>query len=383
MNELERRSFYSFLGLYIVSSLLFISLIGFWYYTAQKQALENEVHYKLEHLADKKAGELIMRHMHGTPMAPIKVPKGIEMALVDTSSKVVEGNLLLPNLPLKPGYFTKDGYNILISDAPREHMGIAYVIVQTDMLKKALATLKQRVLIVMGIVFFLIIAIAWVLSRIFLRPVQQRVAQVERFINDITHELNTPISSLSMSSEQALKTGNCTPRMLKNISVSTRQLYDIYRSLTYLNFNNPQPAHEAIDIKSVLEESVEYYRPLAEIKRITLDLKASPLSCVIPKTELGLLFGNLIGNAIKYSPPNSTVTIRLEGHRFTIEDSGIGIDAKKQKEIFKKFTRGTSYSGGFGVGLNIVKSICDEYGIKLRLNSKEGEGTKFTLVFKG
>ncbi len=383
MNELERRSFYSFLGLYILSSLLFISLIGFWYYTAQKHALENEVHYKLEHLADKKAGELIMRHMHGTPMAPVKVPKGIEMALVDTTSKVVEGRLLLPNLPLKPGYFTKDGYNILISDAPKEHMNIAYVIVQTNLLSKALSSLKQRVLLGMGIVFLLVIAIAWILSKIFLRPVQQRVAQIERFINDITHELNTPISSLSMSTEQALKTGNCTPRMLKNISVSTRQLYDIYRSLTYLNFNTPQPAHEAIDIKSVLEESVEYYRPLAEIKRITLELKASPLSCVIPKTELGLLFGNLIGNAIKYSPPNSTVILRLEGHTFTIEDSGIGINAKKQKDIFKKFTRGTGYSGGFGVGLSIVKSICDEYGIELKLDSKEGEGTKFTLLFKG
>ena len=383
MNELERRSFYSFLGLYIFSSLLFILLTGFWYYTAQKHALENEIHYKLEHLADKKAGELIMRHMHGTPMAPVKVPKGIEMALVDTSSKVVEGKLLLPNLPLKPGYFTKDGYNILISDAPREHMGIAYVIVQTNLLKKALATLKRRVLIGMGIVFLLVITVAWILSKIFLRPVQQRVAQVERFINDITHELNTPISSLSMSTEQALKTGNCTPRMLKNISVSTRQLYDIYRSLTYLNFNNPQPAHEAIDIKSVLEESVEYYRPLAEIKRITLDLKAAPLSCVIPKTELNLLFGNLIGNAIKYSPPNSTVTLRLERQTLTIEDNGIGIDEKHQKAIFKKFTRGTGYSGGFGVGLSIVKSICDEYGIGLKLDSKEGEGTKFTLVFKG
>jgi len=383
MNELERRSFYSFLGLYILSSLLFISMIGFWYYTAQKHALENEVHYKLEHLADKKAGELIMRHMHGTPMAPVKIPKGIEMALVDTDSKVVEGKLLVPNLPFKPGYFTVDGYNILISDAPKEHMNIAYVIVQTDLLSKALSSLKLRVLLGMGIVFLLVIAIAWVLSKIFLRPVQQRVAQVERFINDITHELNTPISSLSMSTEQALKTGNCTPRMLKNISVSTRQLYDIYRSLTYLNFNNPQPAHEAIDIKSVLEESVEYYRPLAEIKRITLDLKAAPLSCVIPKSELGLLFGNLIGNAIKYSPPNSTVTLRLEEHTFTIEDSGIGIEAKKQKEIFKKFTRGTGYSGGFGVGLSIVKSICDEYGIELKLDSKEGEGTKFTLLFKG
>ena len=54
MTDLERKSFYSFLGLYIFSSLLFVSLVGYWYYEAQKSALVNETYYKLEHLADVK-----------------------------------------------------------------------------------------------------------------------------------------------------------------------------------------------------------------------------------------------------------------------------------------------------------------------------------------
>ncbi|HHO65499.1 MAG TPA: sensor histidine kinase, partial [Epsilonproteobacteria bacterium] len=52
MNDLEKKSFYSFLGLYIVSSLLFIVLVGYWYYIAQKRALENETYYRLEPFAD-------------------------------------------------------------------------------------------------------------------------------------------------------------------------------------------------------------------------------------------------------------------------------------------------------------------------------------------
>ena len=67
MNELEKRSFYSFLLLYLVSSFLFILLVGFWYYTSQKFAFENNEHYRLEHIADRIGTAIIMAHMHATP----------------------------------------------------------------------------------------------------------------------------------------------------------------------------------------------------------------------------------------------------------------------------------------------------------------------------
>ncbi|BAF71745.1 sensor histidine kinase [Sulfurovum sp. NBC37-1] len=382
MNDLEKKSFYSFLGLYIVSSFLFISMIGFWYYTAQKHALENETHYKLEHLADKKAGELIMAHMHGTSTKKTIVPKDVTMALIDTKGNVVEGKLVNPNIKIKPSYFTVDDYQILISDAPREHMNISYVVVQSDTLKGQLHRLKDSVLLVVGIVLLIVMAIAWMLSKLFMKPVHERVTQIERFINDVTHELNTPITSLTMSADQALKAGGCSPKMLNNISISTKQLYDIYRSLTYLNFSDKQEIAEPLDIKEVLEESVAYYTPLAEIKRITFKVEAQEMKCVIPKSQLTLLLGNLIGNAIKYSSPRSTITIILKERTLKIIDEGIGIEADQQKEIFEKFKRGTEYSGGFGVGLNIVKSICNQYGIQIELDSKVDVGTEFRLFFK-
>ena len=382
MNDLEKKSFYSFLGLYIISSFLFISLIGYWYYAAQKHALQNETHYKLEHLADKKAGEIIMAHMHGKPPNPVPVPKDVALAMIDTQGKVVEGKLVKPGIKITPGYFTVDDYNILISDAPREHMNISYVVVQSNTLKRQLHLLLDSILLVMGIVLLVVMIITWMLSKLFMKPLHQRVAQIERFINDVTHELNTPITSLSMSADQAMKVGACSPKMLNNISISTKQLYDIYRSLTYLNFSDKKEIAEPLDIKEVLEESVAYYRPLAEIKRITFEVEAEETKCVIPKSQLTLLLGNLIGNAIKYSSPRSTITIQLKERVLKIIDEGIGIEADKQKEIFEKFKRGTEYSGGFGVGLNIVKSICDTYGIEIELDSTIDVGTEFRLFFK-
>ena len=379
MNDLEKRSFYSFLGLYIVSSLLFIMLVGYWYYIAQKNALENEVYYKLEHIADMEAGEIIMAHMHGRKMKPIVLPENIKLALIDTDNKVVEGELIDPDIEKKSGYFKRNGYNILISDAPREHLNIRYVVVQSNILTTQLRALKNIVWQMVITVFFLIIIVAWMLSKLFMKPVHQRVLQIERFINDVTHELNTPITSLFMATDQALKVGKCTDRTLKNISISTKQLYDIYRSLTYLNFSDKQEVSEVVDLKEVLEKSIDYYKALADIKRIDFKVELEETRYTIPEAQLTLLFGNLIGNAIKYSSPRSSIVISLKDKVLRIKDEGIGIDPKKQEEIFQKFKRGTEYSGGFGVGLSIVKSICDEYGIRIELDSAVNEGAEFRL----
>ena len=379
MTDLEAKSFYSFLGLYIASTLLFISLVGYWYYEAQKSALFNETYYKLEHLADVKSGEIIMAHMSGQILKDVSVPDNIVLALVDTSGNVVEGKLIDPEMKFKLGYFEWNGYNILISDAPREHLNIRYVVVQSEMLSSQLGILQKTVLKVLVLIFLFIIMIAWLLSKLFMKPVRERVDQIERFLNDITHELNTPIASLSMATDQALKQGECTEKTLRNVSISTKQLSDIYRSLSYLNFKKKEEISELLQLDEVLKKSIVYYKPLADMKRITFKTDIQETTRVVPEAQMTLLLGNLIGNAIKYSSQRSTIVITLNERIFTIRDEGIGIEKDKQKEIFEKFKRGTDYSGGFGVGLNIVKSICDEHGIKIELDSTLGKGSEFRL----
>jgi two-component system OmpR family sensor kinase len=383
LNNLEKRSFYSFLGLYLVSSFLFILAIGFWYYTAQKNALQNENYYQLEHIADVKSGDIIMSHMKGVPLNDRAVPDNVTLALIDINGKVVNGKLWVPAKEInKPVYMQKNNYTILVSDAPREHLNIRYVVVQSNALFHQIQALQRSVLTVIFFSFLFVSLVAWILSKLFMKPIHQRVEQIEQFINDVTHELNTPITSLSMATEQALKQEKCTPNTLKNISISTKQLYDIYRSLTYLNFAQEQPEAHLIDISEVLQKSVAYYEALAQSKRIEFELETKTTMFRIPETQTQLLFGNLIGNAIKYSPANSTIRITLKEHQFSIKDEGIGIEPKEKEKIFERFQRATSYSGGFGVGLSIVKSICDAYGIDVSFDSIPQKGTEFRLHFK-
>ena len=381
MNNLEKRSFYSFLGLYVISSFLFLALIGYWYYEAQKNALQNEMYYKLQHITDKKSGDIIMAHMQDKTLAVTPVPKDVSLVLIDTQGKVIEGDLLVASVPKKSGYFRENNYDVFVSNAPREHLNIKYVVAQSNALSDALATLEQTVFTAMVIVALLLVIIAWLLSKLFMKPIRQKVEQIERFINDVTHELNTPITALSMATDQALKQESYTKRTFKNISISTKQLYDIYSSLTYLNFSDKKEEGEVLDIAEVLQKSITYYEPLCESKRIKVEVGLERHTFTIPEAQLKLLFGNLIGNAIKYSPANSTIGLQIKDGIFLIKDEGIGIEEKKQKEIFKKFKRGTEYAGGFGVGLSIVKSICDEYDIKIVLDSALDKGTEFRLEF--
>ncbi len=382
MTKLEKHSFYSFLGLYVISSFLLIALVGYWYLVSQGEILKNQTHYKLEHVIDQEASKVIYAHMQGMRYQYAPPMGEISLSLLDVDGNTVYGSKLEHTERLVPGLHTEGSETMLVSSAPKGHLGIALIVAKTRTLSKEIATLKQQVLEAVLLIMLMVGMIAWMLSKIFMRPLRQRVSRIESFINDVTHELNTPITSLSMAAEQASRTGACPQRILNHISISTRQLYDIYRSLSYLNFSPDTQTDEVSHVDAVLRESLAYYEPLAQIKKITFDVRVEPCQYLIPSQQLSLLFGNLIGNAIKYSPALSVITVTLEEGICMIQDEGIGIEKAQQEQIFEKFKRATRQSGGFGIGLSVVKSISQRYAIPITLDSEENRGTRFILHFK-
>ena len=79
--------------------------------------------------------------------------------------------------------------------------------------------------------------------------------------------------------------------------------------------------------------------------------------------------------------PNTTISITLTPEYFTIKDEGVGISKEKLEAIFELYKRESDIAGGFGVGLNIVKQICDAYNIKVTVSSELEKGSEFTLFF--
>ena len=381
MNSLEKKSFYSFLSLYIGSSLLFVMLSGYWYYTAQKNAIESNTYYKLRHLSETISSAIINSQMRGTTLSLPNVDNEYSYALISTDNQLVKGDLLQGVSVDGNAYYEKDTYMILVSDGPLEHLNIKYVVVQTSQYHSMLQKLQLYVLGMMTLISAIIIFVAWILSKIFMRPIHQKVQQIEQFIQDISHELNTPITALQMSSKRALQKKVYDEKILTNISISTKQLYSIYQSLVYLNFNTPDQKAERIDLKPLLEESILFYTELTRAKHIEIRSRLEPSALTIIPERAQLLFSNLISNAIKYSMPETTITITLKEGYFSIQDEGVGIDNSKLDEIFKPYERSSDIAGGFGVGLSIVKQICDEFQIMVSVTSKLNKGSTFTLTW--
>ena len=370
LNELEKKSFYSFLLLYLSSSALFILLLGYWYYNAQKNALESETYYKLEHLADKLSGRIINAHMKGSTLL-LPQEKGFEYSLIPSYEKD----------KYQVGYFEKNATKILVSSAPQEHLNIEYVVVKTSTYFKRLHSLQREVLTVMGISFILIGIISFFLAKLFMRPLHNRMSQIESFIQDVSHELNTPITALKMSASRALQKEVYNKKILTNISISTKQLESIYKSLTFLNFEQNTQEPQDINLKEILQREIGYYAELTEAKHINIVTTLKDSYFVMVPSRAELLFSNLISNAVKYSMPETTITITLKDNTFTIQDEGVGIAADKRNEIFKLYKRESNIAGGFGVGLSIVKQICNTYNIEIEVESQLGHGTLFILRF--
>jgi two-component system OmpR family sensor kinase len=168
---------------------------------------------------------------------------------------------------------------------------------------------------------------------------------------------------------------------VQNISISTKQLYEIYTSLSFLSFDNSSEEPQELNLDEVVRQSLEYFGELLAKKRITVvqDLEVCKLQ--IAPTKAKMFINNLLSNAIKYSNPNTSITLITTKNSFSIKDEGIGIAKDKLDDIFKRFVRASSYAGGFGVGLNIVDNIVKEYGYKLDIKSEEDDGTEVTIIF--
>jgi len=274
-------------------------------------------------------------------------------------------------------FFVKDKSCYTITEDKSNHLGVHYIVLKENDLSKM--TQEMRIKIVGYLVFSFILmgVVGYFLGRLFLRPVREQIESLDHFISDTTHELNTPISAILMTI-QSLK--GVEPKKLKRLEASAKRLSVMYSSLTYRLEGKVEPS-ELLHFASIVEERVEYVKELINSKHLHITLDLEPTQVFMPQTSSYRLIDNLLSNAIKYSDVGDSIFITLKENVLKVRDTGIGIDKKVQDDIFKRYHRENDERGGFGIGLNIVLSICKQYKIKLGLESEKGEGSTFILTF--
>ncbi len=212
----------------------------------------------------------------------------------------------------------------------------------------------------------------------------------DEFISNVTHEMNTPLTSIRGYAE-LLVAGGMTKDQQKTayktiLSQSERLTNLIACIINYSEIDSDDLPPYEVDFSALAKETLCALKPEADKRNITVIDKIDDKVIVLSRHErLSEIFGNLVRNAIKYNKDGGSITVTLNYQGLTVEDTGIGIAKENLDKVFSRyFTVDTSHSGkngGFGLGLAVAKKICQKSGWKISVESVLGEGSKFSVTF--
>ncbi|MCX2682495.1 HAMP domain-containing sensor histidine kinase [Campylobacter sp. MIT 21-1685] len=259
------------------------------------------------------------------------------------------------------------------------------VLIQGENVSKDLLWIRLKLLFFIIFAFLVFGIIASILVKIALRPLEDKISTLNRFIKDSTHEVNTPLSVILMSIEQ-LERQNTLHKDVKfaRIKLAAKTLQQVYSDLVFSNFPNTLSSEkETFDFNQLLKERLEYFNLFFLQKKLHLHLQfGEKVSITMSKVELSKLLDNLLSNAIKYNKKGGKIYIETGYNFFSISDEGCGISKRNIQHIFERYTRFNTDQGGFGIGLSLVKQICDKNNLELSCSSRQNQGSTFVLHWK-
>ena len=253
-----------------------------------------------------------------------------------------------------------------------------YVAVKVADPEFAILMLKLKIIFFSFIILLAILIIAYFIIRLSLRPLYRRIDFLNGFIRDTTHEINTPLSVILMSIEM-FETD--PQKYLNNIKTASKTISTLYEDLTLVKFGGEEDnAVTTFSLSELVRDRLSYFGLNLEQKNINLNAQIAEVQLRSSYKKVRKIIDNLLSNAIKYCDENGDVGVNLTPLALTISNGGAGIAKENLSRIFDLYARFDERNGGFGIGLHIVKTFCDELGFKISCKSKEGL-TEFRVEF--
>jgi len=216
------------------------------------------------------------------------------------------------------------------------------------------------------------------------RTIDKLLRQQDMFVKKIMHEINTPLSIISLNCD-SLEREIGFKDEVEVIKASTKTLSSIYSDLSYIIKKETKPQSKTkINLLKFISSRVAFFDELAKVKDIFIELESTnEYEIQFNEYELERVIDNTLSNSIKYSNKSSIITIfvGIENgkHILQIKDEGIGID--KPEEVFLPYFQQSRANIGLGLGLSIVKDICDKYDVSIDIDSALNIGTSVTYNF--
>ena len=262
-----------------------------------------------------------------------------------------------------------------------------------------------------SVVFIIILALTGLQGYVqIVRPYTQKMEELEKaaeesqkselirreFVANVSHELKTPLTSISGFIETlqdgAAEDPEIRTKFIDIIAIETARLKRLIEDLLVLSDieSRRDSDQQEFDVKTAIMNTVEALRPIADDKQITILMDLDE-GCSIRGSvdRFRQMMVNLIENAIKYSDKDSRIWVNAKDKdgqlTISVRDEGIGIAPEHHDRLFERFYRvdksRSKKAGGTGLGLSIVKHIAVLLGAKLSVESQVGEGTTFYVIF--
>ena len=218
--------------------------------------------------------------------------------------------------------------------------------------------------------------------------------QQKQFTADVSHEMRTPLAAIKGMLEVLLRKKRTSEQYelkVKDVIIQTDRLsllFDQLLQLARLESNTATPKNDSVFLKGLMENITNTHQSLSEKNNNKIHI-AIPQNCRVKADEslLERILENLILNALKYNRPNGNIFCEWDEktNSLTIKDEGIGVSQEQLPLLFNRFYRAdnsrSSHIQGNGLGLSIVKKLCDLQKIKISVKSIDGKGTSFSLQF--
>ncbi len=337
---------------------------------------------KLQAEAKHFTQELRELHQQFTPTLPYPNHLGYDSAIYSTQKTYIFGTFKPANILWDKTFYTQEGHLFYLYPIKPYYLGASYLVlshpINQDPIKE-LRNLLMLFLLIAGL-FFTLLGIF--LGRLFIKPMRESMEQMNRFIEDTTHELNTPISTILTNIELLETLYSCEGKEeRKRIEIASKTLSRLYEDLTYLKLNhNYHREIEALNIGELLIERIEYFQTIIEAKSLQLTKRIKESIIInMDKNDAIRLLDNLISNAIKYNQKNGILKVELSDNYLTIYNSGIGIKEENLQRIHQRFSRANQSEGGFGVGLDIVQQVVQRYHFIFEIQSQYNHHTEVSI----
>jgi len=348
----ERQAFLKFFFTYFFSVALLILSSGFFYFEQMKSQLIKEEHFSLIEYA---------RH--------IKMGEKLNEFSKDFHNKITIKN---KHIDISNFIINDDEFSKFIPT--RDKKKYLQVFKSKNSYMEKLDNLKTHIILFQFILLSIFALISFFLAKNALKPLNESIQTLDKFAKDLIHDLNTPVTAMKLNIKileqnediKAIKAFSRLQKSINSISELRKSLTTLLEHKTFQITN--------LNLCTILKETMELHQP--NYPNLKFEISCSSLHINANRNALTQILHNLISNACKYNKKDGYIKIYTKNKTLYIQNSGANIE-----DTDKIFNREFSTQNSTGLGLDIVKRLCDAMEITIQVISTKNNDNCFSLKF--